>query len=158
MDMKVGHHAATRQSYKDEVSMKELVTRLRDEYPQAGMDEIIRRFHERASAEPDYLNACVEYAVMNTWNNMEKLLRHSIQRTAPILAAQRQELASKVQSFTEQIMLLNLEMPNGKRMRWCTGAEMEKFGTRYQQIAKKVGKTKTVGQVLTEDQIKAILK
>lgn len=158
MDARVGHHAATCQSYKDEVSMKELVTRLRDEYPAAGMDEIIRRFHERASAEPDYLNACVEYAVMNTWNNLEKLRRQSIQRPIPVLAAQREELTSKVEAIKEQIMLLNLEMPNGKRMRWCTGAEMEKFGARYQQIAKKVGKTKTVGEVLSEEQVKAIMK
>lgn len=159
MELAVGHHAATRQSYRDETSMKELITRLRDEYPQAAVDEIIRRFAERARTDEEYLNACVEHAVVNTWNTMERLLRQSIQRPAPHeAAAQRQERETKVQSIKEQIMLLNLEMPNGKRMRWCTGAEMKKFGGAYVRIGEKVGRSKTVGQVLSEDQVKAIMK
>jgi hypothetical protein len=48
-------------------------------------------------------------------------------------------------------------MPNEKLMRDCTGAEMEKFGTRYQRIAQKVGKTGLVGSVLNESQIRQIL-
>lgn len=63
-----------------------------------------------------------------------------------------------VENIKAQIIMLDLTMPNGKAMRDCTGAEMAKFGNRFQKIAEKVGKAKTVGSVLSEDQVKAIMK
>lgn len=51
-----------------------------------------------------------------------------------------------------------MRMANGKAMKDCTGAEMARFGNRFQKIAERVGKTKTVGSTLSEDQVKAIMK
>lgn len=158
MEASIGHHAATRQSWSEQTDMKELITRLRDEYPGAALDEIVRRFRERVRDNEEYLIACTEYAVVNTWNNMERLLRQSIVRPAPHIAqAAAQEREAKIQEISDRL-LLNLEMPNGKRMRWCTGGEMKKFGGAYTRIGEKVGRSKTVGQVLSEDQVKAIMK
>lgn len=159
MEMNIGHHAATRQSYRDETSMKEFVTRLRDEYPEAGVDEIIRRFAERARGDDHYLNAAVEHSVLNTWNSMERLLRQSIQRPAPhIAAAAKQERETKIQAAVEQIMLLNQEMPNGKRLRYCTREDISKWSAGYERMAKKMKPGQMVGQTFNEDQVKEILK
>lgn len=75
--------------------------------------------------------------------------------------AERQAAKAKqtemVERIKAQIVMLELDMPNGKKMKDCTGAEMAKFGNRYQKIADQVGKAKTVGSVLSEDQVKKIL-
>lgn len=72
-------------------------------------------------------------------------------------ARQRQQRAV-VESIKGQIMLLALTMPNGRAMSECTGSEMDKFGAAYKAIAKRVGPTKTVGNVLTEEQVRALVK
>lgn len=71
---------------------------------------------------------------------------------------QRQEYEQRVESIKDKIVLLALAMPNGKAMSACTGSEMDKFGGAYKAIAKRVGPTNTVGAVLTEEQVKALVK
>jgi hypothetical protein len=73
-------------------------------------------------------------------------------------ARAKAQQSEEVERIKGQIMLLNLTMPNGKPMRDCTGAEMAKFGNRYQRIAEKVGKAKLVGLVLNEEQVQEIMK
>lgn len=73
-------------------------------------------------------------------------------------AHSRDRKAQMVESIKAQIVMLDLTMTNGKAMRDCTGAEMARFGNRFQKIAERVGKAKTVGSVLSEDQVKAIMK
>lgn len=63
-----------------------------------------------------------------------------------------------IEDVKRQLVLLDLMMPNEKLMRDCTGSEMAKFGNRYQQIAAKVGKTKIVGDVLSEDHVREMMK
>jgi hypothetical protein len=104
------------QSDKEQTGMKEMVTRLGEEYPQADKNEIVRRFLMRAREDDEHLKAAVEYAVVSTWNTIE------------IEAGRR-----------EQLIMLDLIMPNGKRMRYCTGAEMEKFGNAFLKIAERLG-------------------
>lgn len=71
-------------------------------------------------------------------------------------AAQRET----IERIKGQIVMLDFLMPigDGKPMRDCTGAEMARLGNRYQKIADKVGKTKTVGEVLSEEQVRTLMK
>jgi hypothetical protein len=48
-----------------------------------------------------------------------------------------------------ETVLLDLIMPNGVAMRYCSGTQMACFGTAYQAIAAKVGSA-LVGEVLLE--------
>jgi hypothetical protein len=68
----------------------------------------------------------------------------------------RRRAAIISESLKSQILLLNQEMPNGKRMRYCTGTEMAHFGRGYQRIAKKAG-VKMVGQVLDENEVRQLM-
>lgn len=78
-----------------------------------------------------------------------------VQRTQA--RAARQE---HVEAIKAKIVMLDFLMPigDGKPMRDCTGADMAKLGNRYQKIAAKVGKTKTVGAVLSEEQVRELMK
>lgn len=65
--------------------------------------------------------------------------------------------AAMVESITSQLVLLDLLMPNEKTLRACRGSEVEKFGTGFQRIAQKTGKSNLVGDVLSEEQIRGLL-
>jgi hypothetical protein len=47
------------------------------------------------------------------------------------------------------LILLNLQMPNGKLLRYCTGDEVVSFGQQYIKLGKRCG-DKLVGQVLSD--------
>lgn len=152
----LGYRAATQQSYSDEPSMKELVIRLRDEYPQAGIDEIVRRFQERAQSEPEYLIASVDYAVRTTWNGIEKL-RSIPRKPATVLAAERQQRETVIDQVREQLWL-NKAMPNGKLLRYCTREDIAPWGPGFSKIHKKLKPGQTVGDALDEEQVRSIMK
>lgn len=57
-----------------------------------------------------------------------------------------------------RVRRLNQEMPNGKRMRYCTGREMATFGAGYQRIAKMVGPNAMVGSKLNEQQVRKAMR
>lgn len=153
---RVGYHAATRQSWQRD-SIRTTIAELRDANPQATEDRLIKLFAERMKEDDDLLNAAAEYAVINAVNSIARTtaVRQSAKPEERTARAQQQTML--VESIKEQIMILNTEMPNGKRMRWCTGAEMVKFGGAFQRIGKKVGSTNTVGSVMDEKQVRQIM-
>jgi hypothetical protein len=77
------------------------------------------------------------------------------QRVACQVAAnsEAQAVAGKVR----QTVLLNLIMPNGVAMRYCTGTQMGGFSDAYAKIAERVGDA-MVGEILVEAEIKALLQ
>lgn len=90
--------------------------------------------------------------------NMQSYLTGTRHRADPVVRqAAVQQRAEMVEHIKAQIVVLDLTMPNGKPMKDCTGAEMAKFGNRYQKIAERVGKTKTVGSILNEEQVRGIM-
>lgn len=52
-----------------------------------------------------------------------------------------------------KFIVLDLTMPNGKKLRDCTGHECTKLGGLFATIGKRVGATKTVGDVLSEEDL-----
>lgn len=92
-------------------------------------------------------------------NMFEYAVTSRNRRLDPTVKAEaRMKQAEMVESIKSQIVMLDLTMTNGKAMRDCTGAEMAKFGNRFQKIAERVGKTKLVGDVLDEAQVVEIMK
>ena len=157
MELNLGHKGATRQSWREK-DVRELVVRLIEGHPRATRHDLIRLFKEQMREDDDYLDAAADYVVTNAMNALE-LAQGRQKRAQPEAKAKVEaEAKSMVQTIKDQIIVLNLEMPNGQRMRYCTGAQMEKFGGAYSRIGKKVGKTKRVGEVMNEKQVKDMLK
>lgn len=161
MDMHTGYLAATRQTWRVK-TVRELVAEIIRENDAADEARIRREFRERVKDDNEYFLAVADYAFDAAWRAL------TIQRNSPTAedralkaeraAADAKEYARKVASIKDQVMLLNLEMPNGKRMRFCTGSEMAEFGKAYTKIAKRVGSTKLVGSVLSEQDVRRLLR
>lgn len=118
------------------------------------------QFRTLLKEEPDGYQRAVDWYF---FVNMRDYLVSNRNRPAPDpveranAKAQQQETVERIKG---QIIMLDFLMPigDGKPMRDCTGAEMARLGNRYQKIADKVGKTKTVGEVLNEEQVRALMK
>jgi hypothetical protein len=118
-------------------------------------------FREELADNPAYQRAVDYYFFTNAFDSATRDRAGERSRRAEKIERQidaRNAVRQFVEEIKSNIVLLDLTMPNGRPMKDCTGAEMAKFGNRYQRIAAKVGKTKTVGSALSEDQVKAILK
>jgi hypothetical protein len=136
---------------------RELLISLIEQNPDASKDHLFKLFRDEIRDEDEYQRAVDWYFFVNMYE-YEVTRRSKRTPEAAVKSAERQrEMRQTVESIKSQIMLLNLEMPNGKRMRYCTGAEMAKFGKAYERIAKKVGNTKMVGSVLDEKQVRGLM-
>lgn len=154
---RVARQAVTHQSWQKD-SVRTAVARLREANPHADEARLVSLFAAQMRADDALLDAAAEYVVILAVNSLERAsaLRPVMQpEQRAARAAQQSDIVANIK---EQLMMLNMEMPNGKRMRWCTGSEMVKFGGAFQKIGKKVGSTKTVGSVLDEKQVRQFLK
>lgn len=149
--------AVTHQSWQKD-SVRTAVACLREANPKASESRLVTLFAEKMREDESLLLAAAEYVVILAVNSIERSANARAVKAPERRAERAATQAAVVENIKEQVMLLNMEMPNGKRMRWCTGAEMQKFGGAFTKIGKKVGTTKTVGAVLDEKQVRQLLK
>lgn len=157
MNMELRSTGASFVAGKLESNPLDLVSEAIEKNPTGTRAEQFEAFRELLDQHSDAYQRAVDwYFFLNMHsynftnrNGKSEAVDRSIRRT-------RQ--SEMVESIKAQIMLLDLAMPNGKPMRACTGAEMAKFGNRYQRIAEKVGKVRTVGMVLDEEQVRKIMQ
>lgn len=158
MNMDLHSTGASFIAEKSDHNPRDLVIETVREMPDASRKERFERFWvSLGDVGVDYHRAVAWYFFVNMHDYLTtgRNQRDPVERTEA-KAKQREQ----VESIKAQIVvvMLDLTMPNGKPMKDCTGAEMGRFGNRYQRIAEKVGKAKLVGAVLSEDQVKAIMK
>lgn len=161
MEMSITGLAATRQTWRRK-TVRELVSSVIAEHKGADEVNLRRAFREAVREDEEYFLAVSDYAwdaAFRALTEQKKHARPSAEQRAASAAASASraaEHARVVKGIAEQVMMLNLEMPNGKRMRNCTGPEMAAFGKGYERIARKVGR-KRVGEVLNEAQVREMV-
>lgn len=68
------------------------------------------------------------------------------------VAKVQEELAASIRPF----IWLEMEMPNGKKLRHCTGAELAKFGGAFLEMSKHLKPTQVVDRHLSEADLRSI--
>jgi hypothetical protein len=138
--------------------------------PAPGVDarqlvEVIRREHGDADE-----NRLTELVVAYLRDHAEVLavlarrLVHSAltaQRRADRRPADRDRDREDARAVARQIkvaIVLDMLCPNGKRLRFCTGAEVGAFGRAFTRIAAHVGDDQFVGEVLIESEAQQLLR
>ena len=160
----IGELGATRQTWRSR-TVRELVAELVAEHPNASEAKLLREYIARCQADEDDMVAALTYAFDNNYRSfrkhaasVEEKAHRAVEKVKVAQAAARvaQKHAEAVKNIKAQVMLLNLPMPNGKLMRYCTGEEMAAFGKAYTKIAQKAGR-KQVGEVLSEQELHKLL-
>ena len=127
--------------------------------PKADEKKIHELFWREIEGDPMLLRACVEYWLDNNFHSLTREiagLPKSVNKPAKqTVAAVTKTKALIKERITHEarVILLDLVMPNSKRLGDCTGTECTKIGGWLSQLAKKVPPTKTVGETLSEQQV-----
>lgn len=156
MNMELRSTGASFVAGREKDNPRDLVVDAMKSNPNATRTDQFEQFRVSLREHPDEYQRAVDwyfFVNMQSYLSGSRAGKYPVQRRAAV--ARKAEVVEDIKS---QIMMLDLTMANGKPMRDCTGAEMAKFGNRYQKIAERVGKAKTVGAVLNEEQVKAIMK
>jgi hypothetical protein len=149
----LGTKGATIQSWSRPQSIRVIVHELQDADPRASESKLTQLLIERCRNDDDALAACCAYAVQNTLHSLASYARR---KTPAERSAQKSQIEAAAKQIAEKILVLNLEMPNGKRLRYCTGSYVAKLGGKFVRIGKKAG-TKMIGQVFGEKELRDLL-
>ncbi len=140
-------------------SIRVIVERLQTEHPSADQTELVGMLAERMQNDRAVLEAAALYVIRMAVPLRAcfdtRLRLHSV--PAERKARERAGMHAAAAAVAAQVLLLNLIMPNGRRMRDCSGVEMGKFGKAYERVAEKVGQA-LVGDVLSEADLRLLMK
>lgn len=139
----------------------EILARLVEASPRASDEILFLQWAEAMKKDDDLLLA----ALRHTFTNLRSALTRSAvlrERQSP---EQRQvenakikaEVSKKVDAV-KSIVLLNLLLPNGKAARYSTFADAGRAGGFWTKVSKLGKPQQIIGQVVTEEQLRALLK
>ena len=158
MSLAVVHN--TMPATRRRVDIREVVEELHRRFPRMGPERLAERLVERLEEDRHLLLNAGRFLVERIITAVETRQRQS--RAAPTPAQRTARRAQEVAQVTKlvekvrEVAVLDMLMPNGKHMRFCTGEEMAAFGTAYSRIAERVGAA-MVGEVMVEAEVCALL-
>ena len=142
------------------VDIREVVAELHRRHPRAGEDRLAEMLVGRLEEDRHLLARCWPLSRAKVLAAAETRARQSRAAPTPRQRAKRQATekaaVTAVAARVKELVLLDLMMPNGVAMRFCSGTQMAGFGTAYEKIAERAG-TAMVGEVLVEAEVKALL-
>jgi hypothetical protein len=131
----------------------------------ASKEKLYPKWRKEIEADDDLLAAVLHYAFVNFHSACEKELRTSRSasslQSAPLqtiaVTARREKVKLLAKQFKAHVLLDSM-MLNGKPMKRCTFAEMSTFGDVFKMIAAQGKPSETVGDVLSEADVRKLLK
>lgn len=136
--------------------------------PEGSRKEQFEAFLETVQSSPDYLSAlATDYFDRQAaqWKIQQIGKSHSLVGTSTVQASaeRRAESAARVERVHAElkaklraVILLDITLPNGKKLRDATGAECAKAGGFYAAVAKHVKPTQVVDKHLSEADLRNI--
>ena len=123
----------------------------------ADANAIYKLFWDEIEDDKELLRAIVGYWLDHNYQSLRQAsgptpAPSAEPRQASAKAAVSERLRHRIH-YETRVVLLDLIMPNDKRLAECTGAECGKFGGWLFQLSKKVPANKTVGNILSEDEV-----
>jgi hypothetical protein len=164
MEVNLGSKGATYQSwFRDAVRVA--FRELQEQHPKAGERKLAQLLGDRARDDPEIFDAAMEYIAHNMLNAQEGYVRREqerVQLARPKRSAEErqqenEELSRQAKEAAAKILYLNMEMPNGKRLRYCTGDYVAKVCAPLAKLGKKAG-NKLMGQAYNEEDIRKEIK
>lgn len=127
-------------------------------------EQLLRIFEEHVRGNDALISTIIEYWYTNNLNSLIAAQHRAKPEEALQMASVREkanrearETVTKAIEHRARLMLLDLMMPNGKRLRACTGEECRSLSKTVGQwlvaVAKEVPAKKRVGEALSEDRL-----
>jgi hypothetical protein len=157
-EIDTGVYGAKRQSFRNGTP-RALLRQLVEENKRASEKTIKKMFLGRVRDDDEMIDAIVEYWFANHFRKLaspeeiEASLQFKRQDRSSAAKVAKTAVTNKIIE-TAKIMLLDLTMGNGKKLRDCTGKDCAKAGGWLTKIAAAIKPTDVVGAVLSETQVR----
>lgn len=137
---------------------RNLLKRMIEESPKKSKDKLLREFNDyvRSPAGMEYLDAIIEYWFSNNWHSLAE--KPDIKGAAAAREARTAQFKSTIKTRAVEMVFLDFNMPNGKALRDCTGAECKRAGGWFAKIAAKIKPAEKVGNVLSEQDLRNLFQ
>lgn len=161
LEINTGTYGAKRASWRD-FNPRNVLQHIIDENPDGPESRWRDLFWQYCQDHPDdCMQAVAQYfcdnAIRYILDGRNDQRRQAASADTEAVAATKTRMKSRVRDHVvreAQILLLDLTMPNGKKLAQCTGKECQDFGSWYAVLATKVGPKKKVGDVLSEGEVR----
>ena len=133
---------------------RDLYKRIYDENPKASEETVMALYVEEIQREEnrDYLITALQASAVLARNALlGRRARHPGRASASELRAQTDAIKGQIVA-----RLLDWVMPNGKVLRSCTRSDCKRIGGFAAKLAAKVPAGKTVGEVMSEQEVRAL--
>jgi hypothetical protein len=158
MEMSGLQYAATKQTWRKDMTIREIFAEIVDSNPRGSEASWRKAFLEELKNNVDALHAASDYAFDGCLRAYHSMKTH--ERTKKMVAKaqekQNAEIVAEAAVIKETVILLNMEMPNGKRARNCSLDYFYRLGGAYRKIGKRGDKT-LIGAKYNEAEFRAKL-
>ena len=155
MQIDIGINGAKRTSFNDD-NIRNLVVRMQRDHPGCTLESLreLARDEILSPGNTGYVITCVDYAVANAVKSVVQPRR--ARRDYGVAAARARTATSKRIVEQAHIVLLDMTMPNGLKLRACTGTYCADVGAVWLRKLGDQAGSRLVGDVYTEKQLKKI--
>jgi hypothetical protein len=144
-----GIKGMTRSTWRDETHLRGMLLKLISQHSDASRDELEDMYLTKARKKPALVDEALRRAFDNDLARVQQPARSPQRRTS---AAAVTALADKIKT----VVLLDLMLPTGRKLRDSTGRDCLKAGGWLIQVAQIVGDSGIVGEQLGEAQLAEI--
>jgi hypothetical protein len=154
-----GITGAKRQSWKHD-NPREVLISIIDQHPSAAKEELLEIFTQSVleKGRRTLLETIIEY-----WfaNNLHSLLNSDSglrkQFSAPQVSKIKEQIRERIK-IAVGVVLMDMILPNKKRLRDCSGAECSAVGGWLSVVATRMSPSEIVGKKFSEEDVRAMLK
>lgn len=144
----------------EEANTRHLLISIMEQYPHDSESKLLRRYQEAVKDDPEMLDVIIRYKFANDYaaiTNPKKPRHRDPRAIIDATARLRTGLQKHIKEKAEQ-MLMDLIMPNGKRLSDCTISYCQRLGGWMARLAKGKNPRQTVGHIYTESELRELRK
>jgi len=154
----IGTLGQTRSTWRDDNHLRGLLLRLVIENPQANREELEALYLDKAESNSTLVEEALRRSFDNDYWQLQRPAkrRRQLQRPAN---RRRPPTEAEITAVAEQlrvVVLLDLVLPNGKKLRECSGQECRQAGGWLTAVADRIGNRGIVGEKLSEAEVAAL--
>lgn len=154
IENRTGASAMSRAAHRNPL---EVLARLVKDDRSADADRLFSKWSEEMREDDDLLEAALRHAFTNMLASIDRDQKRAVAvRSAPQTKTAQRVHVEALKSKIRQVVLLDIELPNGKRLREATFADCRLAGGWFIKVAKKGRGTAVVGETLNEADLQRI--
>lgn len=137
-----------------------LLWEIRDRYPTAGTRDLLLAFRDAVKNDDDMMDSVIAYCFANLQHRIDhprRSAKHPKRTTSDIENEMRGAIDKSIRDKAAEL-LMDMAMPNGKRLGDCTIAYCAKLGGWMNRLAKGQNPRKTISMVYDEEDLVRLRK